>query len=250
MSATAKYFATMLAYLASFGGAANQNLVSEDQRLKDDQAGDASGSSFGHMHSDKIWALCAALDEEGQIHNVPILCMTHDIGIMLGFQIGTVKEIDIGATGDCVGHSSRECPVTESSPNIVSSKNHKYGIWLRASSPQRDWFYNQVVLWEPRQKKIQRKGIIGGIPGRLTAGIIPTKGVPLILRVRLWKVRNFLQREKRNSHGESISSKGGETPQKRGYDVTKPLIKERVHEKDNFMIHGLDSMINKANGIT
>ncbi|KAH7565905.1 hypothetical protein JRO89_XS08G0036700 [Xanthoceras sorbifolium] len=35
------YFATMLAYPASFGGVANQNLISEYQRLKDDQAGDA-----------------------------------------------------------------------------------------------------------------------------------------------------------------------------------------------------------------
>ncbi|KAL5854858.1 hypothetical protein ACOSQ4_004660 [Xanthoceras sorbifolium] len=38
-----------------------------------------------------------------QIHNVPLMCMSRDIGVMLGSKIGAVKEIDLGATGDCVG---------------------------------------------------------------------------------------------------------------------------------------------------
>ncbi|TXG50019.1 hypothetical protein EZV62_025894 [Acer yangbiense] len=38
-----------------------------------------------------------------QIHKVPLLCMTSEIGRFLGSMIGEVKEIDDGGSGDCVG---------------------------------------------------------------------------------------------------------------------------------------------------
>ncbi|TXG71339.1 hypothetical protein EZV62_006274 [Acer yangbiense] len=38
-----------------------------------------------------------------QIHNVPLLCMTKDIGVFLGSMIEKVQEIDSGPSGDCVG---------------------------------------------------------------------------------------------------------------------------------------------------
>ncbi|KAH7557304.1 hypothetical protein JRO89_XS11G0111800 [Xanthoceras sorbifolium] len=38
-----------------------------------------------------------------QIHNIPLICMTKQIGIRLGQHIGTVKEIDVGSSGDCFG---------------------------------------------------------------------------------------------------------------------------------------------------
>ncbi|TXG49086.1 hypothetical protein EZV62_024961 [Acer yangbiense] len=38
-----------------------------------------------------------------QIHNIPLLCMTSEIGQFLSGMIGEVKEIDIGKTGKCVG---------------------------------------------------------------------------------------------------------------------------------------------------
>ncbi|KAL5837191.1 hypothetical protein ACOSQ3_014360 [Xanthoceras sorbifolium] len=38
-----------------------------------------------------------------QIHNVPLLCMTKDIGAYLGGLIGEVQDVDLGASGDCLG---------------------------------------------------------------------------------------------------------------------------------------------------
>ncbi|KAL5823688.1 hypothetical protein ACOSQ4_021588 [Xanthoceras sorbifolium] len=38
-----------------------------------------------------------------QIHNVPMMCMTLKIGQFLGDQIGSVREVDAGASGDCLG---------------------------------------------------------------------------------------------------------------------------------------------------
>ncbi|KAL5787901.1 hypothetical protein ACOSP7_004850 [Xanthoceras sorbifolium] len=38
-----------------------------------------------------------------QMHNMPFLCMTKDICLYLGEQIRTVKEIDLGASEDCLG---------------------------------------------------------------------------------------------------------------------------------------------------
>ncbi|KAL5739486.1 hypothetical protein ACOSQ2_028666 [Xanthoceras sorbifolium] len=38
-----------------------------------------------------------------QVHNVPLVCMTREIGLFLGRKIGAVRELDLGATGDCMG---------------------------------------------------------------------------------------------------------------------------------------------------
>ncbi|TXG72009.1 hypothetical protein EZV62_000588 [Acer yangbiense] len=38
-----------------------------------------------------------------QIHNVPLLCMTAEIGKFLGEMVGEVKEVDTGKSGECVG---------------------------------------------------------------------------------------------------------------------------------------------------
>ncbi|KAL5757093.1 hypothetical protein ACOSQ2_021839 [Xanthoceras sorbifolium] len=38
-----------------------------------------------------------------QIHNIPLICMTKQIGFQLGQHIGTVKEIDVGSSGDYFG---------------------------------------------------------------------------------------------------------------------------------------------------
>ncbi|TXG57331.1 hypothetical protein EZV62_018644 [Acer yangbiense] len=36
-----------------------------------------------------------------QIHNVPLICMTKEIGIFLGRMIGEFREIDVGSSGEC-----------------------------------------------------------------------------------------------------------------------------------------------------
>ncbi|KAL5808299.1 hypothetical protein ACOSQ3_028990 [Xanthoceras sorbifolium] len=53
--------------------------------------GEISQLAFQHT---KFWV---------QIHNIPMLCMTKEIGRFLGNQIGEVREIDDGASGDCMG---------------------------------------------------------------------------------------------------------------------------------------------------
>ncbi|KAL5792899.1 hypothetical protein ACOSP7_001493 [Xanthoceras sorbifolium] len=42
-----------------------------------------------------------------QLHNVPLVCMTKEIGWALGSKIGRVMDIDVGATGDCLGRFLR-----------------------------------------------------------------------------------------------------------------------------------------------
>ncbi|KAH7567864.1 hypothetical protein JRO89_XS07G0170200 [Xanthoceras sorbifolium] len=38
-----------------------------------------------------------------QVHNVPLVCMTKEIGLFIDRQIGIVCELDLSATGDCLG---------------------------------------------------------------------------------------------------------------------------------------------------
>ncbi|KAL5747854.1 hypothetical protein ACOSP7_024870 [Xanthoceras sorbifolium] len=38
-----------------------------------------------------------------QNFDVPLMCRTRDIGLFLGKQIGIVYDIDVGASGDCMG---------------------------------------------------------------------------------------------------------------------------------------------------
>ncbi|KAK2641360.1 hypothetical protein Ddye_023123 [Dipteronia dyeriana] len=42
-----------------------------------------------------------------QIHNIPLLCMTEDIGTFLGSMIGEVSAVDTGTTSDCSGNFLR-----------------------------------------------------------------------------------------------------------------------------------------------
>lgn len=38
-----------------------------------------------------------------QFHNLPLICMKKELGWELGSQVGSVEDIDTGATGDCLG---------------------------------------------------------------------------------------------------------------------------------------------------
>lgn len=38
-----------------------------------------------------------------QIHNIPIMCMNGDTTLALGRRIGTIKELDLGPNGECLG---------------------------------------------------------------------------------------------------------------------------------------------------
>lgn len=38
-----------------------------------------------------------------QLHNLLIVCITKDIALFLGLEIGRVKDFDLGSTGECLG---------------------------------------------------------------------------------------------------------------------------------------------------
>ncbi|KAL5792215.1 hypothetical protein ACOSP7_000809 [Xanthoceras sorbifolium] len=57
-----------------------------------------------------------------QLHNIPLFCMTKEAGLQLGSKVGKVKDIDTGASGDCMGKFLRI------RVNIDISKPLKRGI--------------------------------------------------------------------------------------------------------------------------
>ncbi|TXG48942.1 hypothetical protein EZV62_024817 [Acer yangbiense] len=89
------------------------------------------------------------------ISNIPMICMTKDIGQFLGSFIGEVREVDVGPSGDCletilpiqyerlpnfcfrcglVGHSVREC-TSSGEDGLREGSGMLYGAWLRATVP-------------------------------------------------------------------------------------------------------------------
>ncbi|KAL5847373.1 hypothetical protein ACOSQ3_010897 [Xanthoceras sorbifolium] len=55
---------------------------------------DASNITRMRFNKDEFWI---------QIHNIPIFCMNREVDSFLGAQLGELCEIDLGATGDCLG---------------------------------------------------------------------------------------------------------------------------------------------------
>lgn len=42
------------------------------------------------------------------LHNIPVICMTNEMGHVLGNIIGTVEEVDTSASGECIGKCLKE----------------------------------------------------------------------------------------------------------------------------------------------
>ncbi|KAL5769985.1 hypothetical protein ACOSP7_014139 [Xanthoceras sorbifolium] len=88
-----------------------------------------------------------------QIHNVPLLCMTKEIGRFLGQLIGEVVELDVGASGNYLGKYMRVRVVVDLSKPLkrflkvnkpreekgMADHEFKYEMWLRASSLGRNF---------------------------------------------------------------------------------------------------------------
>ncbi|KAL5800864.1 hypothetical protein ACOSQ3_032496 [Xanthoceras sorbifolium] len=77
-----------------------------------------------------------------QIHNMPLICMTKDIGEFLGEQIGEVIELDTRATEYCfrcgsIGHPLRECTEKTDNREPAHRVNHEFGVWLGATSTKK-----------------------------------------------------------------------------------------------------------------
>ncbi|KAL5823212.1 hypothetical protein ACOSQ4_021112 [Xanthoceras sorbifolium] len=86
-----------------------------------------------------------------QISNVPLMCMTRDIGLFLGKQIGVVCDIDVGASGIVWVNTFElglEVDVNKplkryvrvklgEPPSVEGGDKARFGAWLRASSPSK-----------------------------------------------------------------------------------------------------------------
>ncbi|KAK2650967.1 hypothetical protein Ddye_018456 [Dipteronia dyeriana] len=78
-----------------------------------------------------------------QISNIPILCMTKEIGRFLSSIIGDVRDVDTCPFRDCLGHTVRECLEADKDGSPLD-QNLSYGVWMKAFSPgktpiQRRW---------------------------------------------------------------------------------------------------------------
>ncbi|KAK3226105.1 hypothetical protein Dsin_005967 [Dipteronia sinensis] len=87
------------------------------------EVGDIANMSF---HQVEFWI---------QVHNVPFLCMTKDMGKFLGQLISDLVDINLGSMGECFGHSHWECPKGRDEDNRKIDLEFEFGPWLRASSP-------------------------------------------------------------------------------------------------------------------
>ncbi|KAL5831266.1 hypothetical protein ACOSQ4_016620 [Xanthoceras sorbifolium] len=78
-----------------------------------------------------------------QLHNVPLLFMTRDIGYFLGSQIGQVVEVDIGSSGDCLRKYLRTCVRIDIRKLLIRGhatewfREIRFRGWLRVGSPPR-----------------------------------------------------------------------------------------------------------------
>ncbi|TXG66437.1 hypothetical protein EZV62_007712 [Acer yangbiense] len=87
------------------------------------------------------------------ISNIPMLCMTEEIGRFLGSIISDVREVDTGPSSDCLGkyvrvkvaievdnsyewmcHMTRECPIAEKD-GAIADEDLLYGARLKATCP-------------------------------------------------------------------------------------------------------------------
>ncbi|KAK3194034.1 hypothetical protein Dsin_025344, partial [Dipteronia sinensis] len=93
-----------------------------------------------------------------QIHQVPIVCMTKEIGLFLGGLVGEVMDVDVGNSGDgketvmiiryehlpnhcfrCsrLGHSTQECSETLEAMRIGGREELPFGAWMRATGHEK-----------------------------------------------------------------------------------------------------------------
>ncbi|KAL5764722.1 hypothetical protein ACOSQ2_017316 [Xanthoceras sorbifolium] len=152
-----------------------------------------------------------------QLHNVPLVCMTKEIGWALGNKIGRVTDIDVGATGDClgrflrvrvvidvtkplnrylrvclsegdpdtvllllVGHVARECQIAIDFGGSSPVPDYKYGVWMRAESPPKVQFSRASNYSSTELHRPNQGSTVLRSPDHVTldTGGVPTFPVP------------------------------------------------------------------------
>ncbi|KAL5766452.1 hypothetical protein ACOSP7_017069 [Xanthoceras sorbifolium] len=122
-----------------------------------------------------------------QLHNVPLVCMTKEIGWALGNKIGRVTDIDVGATGDCLGRFLRVRVVIDVTKPLnrylrvcLSEGDPDTVLLLRYESPPKVQFsrasnYSSTELHRPNQGSTVLRS-----PNHVTldTGGVPTFPVP------------------------------------------------------------------------
>ncbi|TXG48436.1 hypothetical protein EZV62_027730 [Acer yangbiense] len=97
-----------------------------------------------------------------QVHKIPPLCMSEEIGLFLGKQIGEVKEVDLATAREVscrylrircrrIGHCIRECPMEGDIREFTSEANYRLCMWLRTGSPPK-----RARNWSGRQENVTR----------------------------------------------------------------------------------------------
>ncbi|TXG65986.1 hypothetical protein EZV62_007261 [Acer yangbiense] len=107
-----------------------------------------------------------------QIHKIPHLCMSEEMGLFLGKLIGDVKEVttmllryerlqDYCFKCRRIGHGICECPLEGDIREVTSEANYRLCMWLRTGSPPKK-MQNRFV----RQENVNRGTFLGSYSGR------------------------------------------------------------------------------------
>ncbi|KAK3221424.1 hypothetical protein Dsin_008449 [Dipteronia sinensis] len=96
-------------------------------------------------------------DYRVQIHHVPLLCMTKEIGHFLGGMIGSILDVKVRDEGNARESSFESSECLEQSLEIDSERKEElpYEAWLQVSTLE------ERVRW-----KVQRVGFVGPLIGR------------------------------------------------------------------------------------
>ncbi|KAL5741628.1 hypothetical protein ACOSP7_028360 [Xanthoceras sorbifolium] len=90
-----------------------------------------------------------------QLYNVPLVCMTKEIGWALGNKIGRVTDIDVGATGDCLGRFLRV--------RVVIDVSKPLSRYLRVCLSERDPDTVLLLLYERLTEYCFQCGVVGHV---------------------------------------------------------------------------------------
>ncbi|KAI9187427.1 hypothetical protein LWI28_028069 [Acer negundo] len=127
-----------------------------------------------------------------QIHYVPLLCRTREIGWFIGSMVGNVKDVDMVTSREflhvrveidilktfqqcgCLGHLTHECTDGSLPVGSIEARELPFGAWLKASAPVKTWNRRCGVIsgnHNPMQRRNQG-GLDNGQPNWQPAAVV------------------------------------------------------------------------------